>query len=119
MFDENLDKDLIEMEDTEPTAEALEGLERLNEIVELEPEDLEEISGGRSSRHHDYDYVKCTSTSVHIRAKASASSSIIGYMMHGDKLPYLGSTKNGSTTWYKVRSRKGTGYVTAKYTTRV
>ena len=116
-YDEDLD--LVEMEDTEPTAEAMESLERLNELVELTPEDREEISGGKSHHSSSYSYVKCTTYSAHIRSRASASSTAIGYMMEGDKLPYLGYQMNGSTKWYKVRSRKGVGYVSAKCSKRV
>ena len=109
--------DLDTMEETLPTEEEMKALEDLSELQELSAEELEEISGGRSNSSR-YTYVKCTSHSVHIRASASAKSTSLGYLMHNQTLPYLGSYRNSrdKSLWYKVRSKKGIGYVTAMYT---
>ena len=79
---------------------------------ELNLEELEEVSGGKSANQK----VKATGD-VHVRAKPNREGADLGILYTGDTAPYLGERKKDErgVAWYKVSFKGKTGWVSSKY----
>lgn len=86
--------------------------EKNENMVELNPEELEEISGGKSAGQK----IKATG-SVNIRKGPGLDYAEMGAIGAGETLPFLGEVKidNRGVAWYKVSFKKKTGWVSSKY----
>lgn len=81
-------------------------------VVELNDEALEEVSGGRSIR---------TTGNVNVRRGPGLYYASIGTARKGSTLTYLGSSKRDDrgVTWYKVNYNGYEGWVSSRYSKKV
>ena len=78
-------------------------------VVELDEEELDEISGGRQ--------VQSLGHSVYIRTGAGPDYGIIGRVKNGELLAYAGKIQKGSDgcKWYQVHWNGTYGWICGKY----
>ena len=63
-------------------------------------------------------YLSGNARSVNVRSGPSLSSGIIGILYRGDTAPWLGVSERDSrgVTWYKIKWKDGSGWVSSAYT---
>ena len=85
-----------------------------NSFIELDDEELEEVSGGKK-------YITGYSGNTHVRTGPGRSYSSIGILHKEEDCTYLGKTARDErgVIWYKVKYGGRTGWVSSKYTKRV
>jgi len=85
-----------------------------NEINELNLEELEEVSGGKSAGQK----IKATGN-VRVRKGPGLDYAEMGIIDKGDTLTFLGEARydNRGVAWYKVSYTKKTGWVSSRYST--
>ena len=88
-------------------------IEKNENIVELDIQDLEEVSGGR---FHGKNFVKATGN-VHVRKGAGTDYGIMGTLERGTIVTYLRLTKKDKkgTKWYKINYNGNEGWVCSDY----
>ena len=86
--------------------------ENINGINELNLDEMEEVSGGKSAGQK----IKATGN-VHVRKTPSLNGAELGIMGKGDTVKFLGELKfdNRGVAWYKVRYNAQVGWVSSKY----
>ena len=89
-----------------------------NEIknaIELSEENLEEVSGGRSSGHRR---VKAVSGDTYVRKHPDKDSADIGVLCRGDSATYLEEKRwdDRDVVWYKISFHGHKGWVSSRYT---
>lgn len=89
----------------------MENNENLN-MAELSAEDLEQVSGGKSTGK----FVKATGD-VYVRKGPDRDYSEIGLLTTGTTVSYLGEKKTDyrGVAWYKVNYNGKAGWVSSKY----
>lgn len=82
------------------------------EFVELSMDELDEVSGGKSSKK----FVKATGN-VHVRKGPGLEYAIMGTLSKGTLVSYLGSYKRDDrgVAWGKVNYNGSVGWVSEKY----
>lgn len=85
-----------------------------NSFIELDDEELEEVSGGKK-------YVTGYSGDTNVRTGPGRSYRSIGVLHKEEDCTYLGKTARDErgVIWYKVKYGGHTGWVSSKYTKRV
>ena len=81
-------------------------------MVELNPEELEEVSGGKGAGQK----IKATGN-VHVRKGPGLDYAEMGVINKGSTVEFLGEVKydNRKVGWYKVRYKGKTGWISSKY----
>ena len=81
-------------------------------MMELNLEDLENVSGGKSSDQK----IKATGN-VNVRKGPGLGYDILGSITKGSTLPFLGEVKKDSrgVYWGKVEYKGKTGWISSKY----
>ena len=85
------------------------------QINELSLEELEEVSGGRSSSGRR---VKAVSGDTYVRKHPDKDSEDYGVLYQGDSAPYLEEKRwdDRDVVWYKVSFHGHKGWVSSRYT---
>jgi len=88
--------------------------EKLN-MAELNNEELEEVSGGRSSGSRR---VKAVSGDTYVRKHPDKDAADIGVLYCGDSAAYLEEKRwdDRDVVWYKVSFHGHNGWVSSRYT---
>ena len=88
--------------------------EKLN-MAELNNEELEEVSGGRSSGGRR---VKAVSGDTYVRKHPDKDAADIGVLYRGDSAAYLEEKRwdDRDVVWYKVSFHGHKGWVSSRYT---
>ena len=86
--------------------------EKNENMVELNAEELEEVSGGKAQKK----FVKTTGQ-VNVRKGPSLDSASIGVLAAGTIVSYLGTTKKDErgVAWYKINYNGVVGWVSSRY----
>ncbi len=86
-------------------------VEELN-VEELNLEEMEEVAGGKDANQK----VKATGN-ANIRKGPSKDDDLMGSVVTGTKLPFLGIAKKDSrgVKWYKVTFNGSKGWISSKY----
>ena len=81
------------------------------EFVELNDEDMAEISGGKTK-------IGAVTGDTNVRTGPGLKYRSIGVLFKGDETKYLGksSTDNRGVAWHKVDWNGRTGWVSSRYT---
>ena len=89
--------------------------EKLN-MAELNNEELEEVSGGRSSGGGRR--VKAVSGDTYVRKHPDKDAADIGVLYRGDSAAYLEEKRwdDRDVVWYKVSFHGHNGWVSSRYT---
>ena len=89
-------------------------IEKNENIVELDDEALDEVSGGKKKSSPKF--LKLTGN-VNIRKAPSLDGAIITSLSEGTVISYLGSSKKDKrgVAWYKVNCNGSVGWVSSKY----
>ena len=84
----------------------------MNEMQELNLEELEDVSGGKSAGQK----IKATGD-LNVRKSPSINARILGSIKCGATLEFLGEVKkdNRGVYWGKVRFKGAVGWVSSKY----
>ena len=84
-------------------------------IVELNDEEMEEVSGGKSR------YIEGDSGKSHVRTGPGLHYKAIGVLHKGEDAKYLGKTAvdDRGVTWYKIRWNGRDAWVSSRYTRKV
>lgn len=85
------------------------------EINELSVEEMEEVSGGRSSKSRR---VKAVSGDSYVRKHPDKDAAEFGVLYRGDSAPYLEEKRwdDRDVVWYKVSFHGKKGWVSSRYT---
>ena len=91
-----------------------EDIENVN-VVELDDEDLEAVSGGKSR------YIRGDDGKSHVRTGPGLDYKAIGVLHPGEEAKYLGKTATDSNgrVWYKIRWNGRDAWVSSRYTRKV
>ena len=84
-------------------------------INELSIEEMEEVSGGKSSSGRR---VKAVSGDTYVRKHPDKDTADYGVLYRGDSVPYLEEKRwdDRDVVWYKVSFHGHNGWVSSKYT---
>jgi len=87
--------------------------EKNENIVELDAQDLEEVSGGKNKGGK---FVKTTGN-VNVRKGPGLDYGIITSLSSGTTVSYLGSTKKDDrgVAWYKINCNGSVGWISSRY----
>ena len=88
-------------------------IEKNESIVELDAQDLEEVSGGKFSGKN---FLRATA-SVHVRKGPGTDNKIMGTLSSGTIVSYLRVTKKDAKkkSWYKINYNGQEGWVISDY----
>ena len=91
-----------------------EDIENVN-VVELDDEDLEAVSGGKSR------YIMGDNGKSNVRTGPGLDYKAIGVLHKGEEAKYLGktATDDRGVVWYKIRWNGRDAWVSSRYTCRV
>ena len=87
----------------------------IKNVSELSAEELEEVSGGKSSGSRR---VKAVSGDTYVRKHPDKDAADFGVLYKGDSVPYLEEKRwdDRDVVWYKVSFHGHNGWVSSKYT---
>ena len=92
----------------------MENKENMN-VVELNEEALEEVSGGKGGSERR---VKAVSGDTYVRKHPDKDTEDLGVLYQGDSAPYLEEKRwdDRDVVWYKVSFHGHKGWVSSRYT---
>jgi len=87
-------------------------IEKNENMIELNPEELEEVSGGKGKSN----FLKTTGQ-VNVRKGPGLDYTSIGTLAKGTIVSYLGSTKKDDrgVAWYKINYNGIAAWISSKY----
>ena len=87
-------------------------IEKNENMIELDAEEMEEVSGGKSGSK----FIKTTGN-VNVRKGPGLDYGTLGTLAKGTIVSYLGATKkdNRGVAWYKINFNGSVGWVSSKY----